>query len=134
MGFDEIVLSKEEMELLKILASEGAILVENANRKIIRRLEHFGLAQTDVVTNPRLFDAAREKSGDLIPKAAEITDKGRDYLAYLDEKEADSRRDFRRDTLLALIGAVIGALVTLLLERLPLLLEILKSVIQRGGE
>ncbi|MBR0281538.1 MAG: hypothetical protein IJQ81_08105 [Oscillibacter sp.] len=121
MSFDEIVLSKEEMELLKILSSEGAILVEDTNRKIIRRLEHFGLAQTGVVTNPRLFDEAREKSGDMIPKAAIITDKGRDYLAYLEGKEADSRRDFRRGALMLLIG---GCILLLFIFQVSALLKL----------
>ena len=134
MVFDEIVLSKDEMDLLKALAREGAILVVNEIRDAVRRLEHFGLAQTEVVTNPAFIAEAHKKSGDILPKAAEITDTGRDYLAYLEEKEADSRRDFRRDVLLAFIGAVIGSIVTLLFERLPLLVKSLKSILQLWGE
>ena len=102
MGFDEIVLSKDELDLLKALATKGAILVVNDIRDAVRRLEHFGLAQTEIITNPAFI--------------------------------IDIRRDFRRDVLLTFIGAVIGSLVTLLFEHLPLLVELIKSAIQRGGE
>ena len=134
MSFDEIVLSKDEMKLLKILNKQGPILIEPHNRDIIHRLEHFGLAESYLITDPETSDEMRRKSGAIVPQAAFITDIGKDYLAYRAEKEADSRKGFRRDVLLTLIGAIIGSILTLLTEHLPLLLKILESVIQRGSK
>ena len=134
MNFDEIVLSKDEMELLNILAKKGPVLVETDNWEITQRLAHFGLAEILPITNPNIAESIRRESGGILPGGIQITSRGRDYLVYQATKEADSRKSFRRDVLLALISATIGAALTLLMERLPLLLEILESILQRGGE
>lgn len=132
MEFEQITLKKEEMELLRKLDSEGPALVEPENRAALTRLKHFEFVEFWPVTNPAAFDEARRLSGDVIPKAASVTDAGRDYLAWADSREAQERRDFRREILLLLAGA----LIALLTERVPgllsALLRLLQSLIQRG--
>ena len=133
MGLDEIVLTKAEMRMLKFLSESDAVLLMADTRDLLLRLEHFGLAEISVVSRD-VYNEAVEKTGDWIPKAAKITDKGWDYLAYQSAKKADSRESFRRDVLLVVISAAVASLMTLLTERLPLLLEIMKSILQRGGK
>lgn len=126
MEFGQITLTKEEMELLRKLDSEGPALVEPENRAALMRLKHFELVEFWPVTNPAAFDEARRLSGGIIPKAASITDTGRDYLAWADSRDAQERRDFRREILLLLAGA----LIALLAERVPGLLSALLRLAQ----
>ena len=82
MNFDEIVLSKDEMKLLNILAKKGPVLVETDNWEITQRLAHFGLAEILPITNPNIAESIRRESGGILPGGIQITSMGRDYLVY----------------------------------------------------
>lgn len=130
MCFDEIVLSKAEMELLKTMAENGPVMLMVDNKDVIMRLKDFDFVMLFAVQN--FPEELRQRVYGVFPRAADITDQGRNYLAYQAEKDVDSRRDFRREVLIAVISAAAGSLATLLIEHLPGLFEILKNLLQSG--
>lgn len=108
MEFDKIYLTKDELSTLKALkksaSEEQGILVEPGNKSSFERLVHFELAeiQTCTTTPPG------KKLEWPFPKAACITERGRDYLAYLDAKKREKKSERRHDILLLLISALIA--------------------------
>ncbi|MCI8623796.1 MAG: hypothetical protein HFG26_09050 [Provencibacterium sp.] len=108
MEFEEIVLTKEEMSALKALKKSAdekqGILVEPENKSSFERLVHFGLAEIQICTTAPSGDALKWP----LPKAAYITERGRDYLVYLNHKKSERRSDRRHDVLLLLISALIA--------------------------
>ncbi len=116
MEFDQIILSKDELSVLKKLRDahreKKEIPVTPENRDIFDRLVHLELAKVQFSADA----APDDKVSFPFPKTAHITERGLDYLAYLDGKEKERHRDWRRDIALSLFGAVIGSLITLLFE------------------
>ncbi len=129
MEFDQIVLTEEELSALKELRDANRenkwIKVTPENKAVFDRLVHFELAEVrysseattdNIVTLP-------------LPKAAYITDKGLDYLSYLDGKRKERQRDWKRDIILLLIGS----LVTLFFEHIFDLINFVGTFFQTAG-
>lgn len=108
MEFEEIILTKDELSALKVLKSASdekqGILVEPKNKSNFERLVHFEFAEIQICT--------ASSSGNTLefplPKAAYITERGRDYLAYLEYKKRDRRNNRRHDILLLFISALVA--------------------------
>lgn len=129
--FEEIVLSKEELLALKELDSASkshkALLVEQRNKAVFERLCHFGLAG--------IHPCTKSPNGTTLsfplPKQSVITERGRDYLAYLGQAKKERRRISRHEIVLYFISATAGAAFTLFVEHLGDILRFLQSLVQQ---
>lgn len=128
MDFEEIVLSKAELSALKSLKQayleKFELKVETQNRDIFDRLVHFGLADVHPCTVAESGATLRFP----LPKVARITDRGLDYLAYIDGQKKNTRSGRRHEVALTLIGAAAGALITLLVEHFGQLLDLIRAL------
>lgn len=108
LPFEEISLSKVELsalkELEKALNRHKAILVEAGNKTVLERLDHFKFAEIQPYINGLNGKTAYFP----LPKQATITDRGRDYLAYLGGKKKERKNNRRHDIILLLISAIIA--------------------------
>ena len=93
--FDQIILTKAELKDLK-KANRGKLPFRRINPH-------------DALINHGLLSGRR---GKVHPEVAsvQITDKGRRYLIYVKEKQAEKRADRRHDWAVAVISALIGAM------------------------
>lgn len=108
MDFSEIVLSKNELSALKTLKKAGdsgnGILVEPKNKEVLKRLYHFELTNIQACTTAPPTGTLKLP----FPRAAYITERGRDYLAYLEAQKREKRSNRRHDILLLFISALIA--------------------------
>lgn len=108
MEFEEIVLTKEEMSALKALKKSAdekqGILVEPENKAILERLYHFEFTNIQACTTTPPAKTLKWP----FPRAAYITEQGRDYLAYLTAQNREKRSDRRHDILLLFISTLIA--------------------------
>ncbi len=130
MEFNQIVLSKEELSALKELrdanCKKESIKVAPENKDIFDRLAHFDL----VVVRYSSEAATGDRVSFPLPKAAFITERGLDYLTYLEGKSKERRRDWRRE--IALL--IIGSLITLFFEHFHDLLNLARTFLKAIGE
>lgn len=108
MEFEEIVLTKEELSTLKLLKKAAdekrGLLVDPENQAALDRLIHFEFAEIQVCTTAPHGNMLKRP----LPKAAYITERGQDYLAYCNSKKQEKKSERRHDILLLLISALIA--------------------------
>ena len=108
LAFEQITLTKEELSTLKALkradTQKQGILVNQKNKTVLDRLYHFELAE--------IHSCSTAPPGETLkfpfPRAAYITDCGKDYLAYLEAQKRAKKSDRRHDILLLFISASIA--------------------------
>ena len=125
MRFEEIVLSNDELALLRRLNARPYRVAE-CDRRAVDRLARLQFALYCYCIPTEKYKTPAER------KSVRISEKGRDYLMWLDGQEADSRRNFRENLLFALIGAVGGSLFTLAVEHFGEIVSFLCGLFQHG--
>lgn len=122
MEFEEIVLTKKELSTLKALKKAAdkkqGFLVKSKNKSVLERLYHFEFVEIQNCTTAPPGETLKWP----FPRAVYITERGRDYLAYLEAKERERKSDRRHDVLLLFISA----LIAILLDHLNDLLDIFR--------
>ena len=104
LSFDLIALSdKEERLLLQIKLQEIPDVVGGES---LERLFRHNLVRNNMLVNVVGDDAQ------VYMKAVEITDYGRDYLAYVAKQKNDRKRNFVQSVIITLISALSGALLS----------------------
>lgn len=98
MDFTQIVLTRSELKALRKCRTKKIPLSGN------ERLVRLRLAEEIIDPVPGLFGS---RTGEI-----RITDPGRDFLLYIDGKQADERADRRHDWLIALLSTFGGALLS----------------------
>ncbi len=122
MDFSDIVLSKEELAALRALA-KSPVLVEPHNKDVLYRLKHFELAEIQACSHT--------VPGVRFPRGAYITDRGRDYLAYLRQQKSDKRRIRHHEIVLYFISATAGSAFTLLVEHFSDIIRFIQRLFQQ---
>lgn len=112
LEFSEIMLTKEEMKALKKLLG-SPVQVEQCNQAVYERLEHYGFVY---------FHGSRS---DPLTYSANITTRGRDYLAF----RAGLRRSKLGAFLYNLVLLLIGSALTLLVEHFGEILAWIKGLV-----
>lgn len=112
LEFSEIMLTKEEMKALKKLLG-SPVQVEQCNQAVYERLEHYGFVY---------FHGSRS---DPLTYSANITTRGRDYLAF----RAGLRRSKRGAFLHNLLLLMIGSAFTLLVEHFGEIIAWIKGLV-----
>lgn len=112
LEFSEIMLTKEEMKALKKLL-DSPVQVEQCNQAVYERLEHYGFV---------CFHGSRS---DPLTYSANITTRGRDYLAF----RAGMRRSKLGAFLHNLLLLMIGSAFTLLVEHFGEILAWIKGLV-----
>lgn len=104
LSFDYIALStKEERLLLQIKLQEIPDVVGGES---LDRLFRHGLVQNNMRVSVDGTDFS------VYMKAVEITDYGKDYLAYLQKQRKDRKRNFLQSIIITILSAVLGALLS----------------------
>ncbi len=124
MEFDTIVLSKDELSVLRELekarVDNRGVPADNGNKAALERLMHFEFARVKPCSVP--VDSEEKKRH--LMQMYFITDRGRDYLAYLENKKKERRSNRRHDVMLLLISA----LIALLLDHLQDIWKVIRSL------
>lgn len=105
LPFSEIELSKDERKMLKALA-DSRIFATDDIFQTANRLKHFGLANLHPIP-----------SKDGVPVlsfgascAIEIEERGKDYLAYIDQRKKSTKASRIHDLVIAVISFLLGIL------------------------
>ena len=107
LPFSEIELNKDERKMLKALA-DSRIFATDDIFQTANRLKHFGLANLHPIPSkdgvPVLsFGAAC---------AIEIDERGKDYLAYIDQRKKSTKANRIHDLVIAIISFLLGLLTS----------------------
>ena len=107
LPFSEIELSKDERKMLKALA-DSRIFATDDILQTANRLKHFGLANLHPIP-----------SKDGVPVlsfgascAIEIEERGKDYLAYIDQRKKSTKANRIHDLVIAMISFLLGLLTS----------------------
>ncbi len=107
LPFSEIELSKDERKMLKALA-DSRIFATDDIFQTANRLKHFGLANLHPIP-----------SKDGVPVlsfgascAIEIEERGKDYLAYIDQRKKSTKASRIHDLVIAVISFLLGMLTS----------------------
>ena len=107
LPFSEIELSKDERKMLKALA-DSRIFATDDIFQTANRLKHFGLANLHPIP-----------SKDGVPVlsfgascAIEIEERGKDYLAYIDQRKKATKANRIHDLVIAIITFLLGLLTS----------------------
>lgn len=107
LPFSEIELSKDERKMLKALA-DSRIFATDDIFQTANRLKHFGLANLHPIP-----------SKDGVPVlsfgascAIEIEERGKDYLAYIDQRKKSTKASRIHDLVIATISFLLGLLTS----------------------
>ena len=107
LPFSEIELSKDERKMLKALA-DSRIFATDDIFQTANRLKHFGLANLHPIP-----------SKDGVPVlsfgascAIEIEERGKDYLAYIDQRKKSTKASRIHDLVIAVISFLLGILTS----------------------
>lgn len=107
LPFSEIELSKDERKMLEALA-DSAIFATNDIMRTANRLKHFGLATLQPIpTKPNTPVLSPGLS-----VAIRIEDRGRDYLAYIDQRKESTKASRLHDLVIAIISFLLGLLTS----------------------
>jgi hypothetical protein len=104
----EIELSKSEKKVLLAIKKSG-IYAESQIMGDVQRLRHFGLAEVQSV--PAKDGIPKVSSIGLAQKVF-ITDKGKDYLAYIHQRDSQKKSDYIHDWMIAVVSALAGAFLS----------------------
>lgn len=107
LPFSEIELNKDERKMLKALA-DSRIFATDDIFQTANRLKHFGLANLHPIP-----------SKDGVPVlsfgascAIEIEERGKDYLAYIDQRKKSTKASRIHDLVIAVISFLLGMLTS----------------------
>lgn len=107
LPFSEIELNKDERKMLKALA-DSRIFATDDIFQTANRLKHFGLANLHPIP-----------SKDGVPVlsfgascAIEIEERGKDYLAYIDQRKKSTKASRIHDLVIAVISFLLGLLTS----------------------
>lgn len=114
--FDEIVLSKEELRVLRRLTKEDLPLSDDI-RPVFSRLHHHGFTRV-------YFDTPADQ------QMVQIKDEGKDYLAYLRKQRSKAKQGAAHDCIVAIIGAAAGTGMTILVEHFSAIVSFIRSCFQ----
>lgn len=107
LPFSEIELSKDERKMLKALA-DSRIFATDDIFQTANRLKHFGLANLHPIPSkdgvPVLSFGASCAIG--------IEERGKDYLAYIDQRKKSARTRRIHDLVIAIISFLLGLLTS----------------------
>lgn len=107
LPFSEIELGNSERKMLKAL-SDSAIFATDDIFQTANRLKHFGLANLHPIPSkpgvPVLSFGASF--------AIRIEDRGRDYLAYIDQRKKSTRASRLHDLVIAIVSFLLGLLTS----------------------
>ena len=95
LPFSEIELSKDERKMLKALA-DSRIFATDDIFQTANRLKHFGLANLHPIPS----------------KDGEIEERGKDYLAYIDQRKKSTKASRIHDLVIAVISFLLGMLTS----------------------
>ena len=107
LPFSEIELSKDERKMLKALATSRIFATDDI-LQAAQRLKHFGLANLHPIPSkdgvPVLSFGASCAIG--------IEERGKDYLAYIDQRKKSARTRRIHDLVIAIISFLLGLLTS----------------------
>ena len=107
LPFSEIELNKDERKMLKALA-DSRIFATDDIFQTANRLKHFGLANLHPIPSkdgvPVLSFGASCAIG--------IEERGKDYLAYIDQRKKSARTRRIHDLVIAIISFLLGLLTS----------------------
>lgn len=116
LSFKEIVLSKKELLTLKrmrkIADEPNEILVTLDDFLMLKRLAHWEFIEF----YPNATELPDNVYCEPIPERVRISDRGRDYLAYLRKRKRDKTSNYLHEIIRTLFDALAGALAILLAE------------------
>ena len=112
LSFNEIVLTAEELEALRAVEKD-AVQLEPGNEAAFQSLRAYGFVEIIAL-------AKFTPSAYVIPKGALITNRGKAYLRFWDERSKNNihqlRHDYSVNIINGAVGAITGAILTLLIE------------------
>lgn len=104
LSFDFISLSQKEEKLLSGI--RDSIIPDVVSGESLDRLFRHDLVKNSIRVSVDGADAS------VYMKAVEITDYGKDYLAYLEKQREERKRSFRQNIIVTILSAVLGALLS----------------------
>lgn len=107
LPFSEIELSKDERKMLKALA-DSRIFATDDIFQTANRLKHFGLANLHPIPSK---DGVHVLSFGA-SCAIEIEERGKDYLAYIDQRKKSTKASRIHDLVIAVISFLLGTLTS----------------------
>lgn len=107
LPFSEIELSRDELKMLKALA-ESRMFATDDILQTANRLKHFGLANLHPIPSKEGIPVL--SFGASI--AVKIEDRGRDYLAYIDQRKESTKASRLHDLVIAIISFLLGLLTS----------------------
>lgn len=115
ISFENIALTKQERLLLESIVNDGTYCTAD-NRQAVKRLEHLQFVKLVQVGDPASGTVVPQHMPDGSTILVFLTDLGKDYLIYLQEKESAEKNSKRHDFLVAFIGAIVGAIITIVAQ------------------
>jgi hypothetical protein len=107
LPFSEIELSKDERKMLKALA-DSRIFATDDIFQTANRLKHFGLANLHPIPSKEGVPVLSFGTSCAIG----IEERGKDYLAYIDQRKKATKANRIHDLVIAIISFLLGLLTS----------------------
>lgn len=114
MNFEEIFLSDDEFEMLRIV-NQNPVVVQKDNVAILQLIRDYGFI--DITACIGEISSDMSYSG-AVPKKGSITLRGHSYLNYIEQTRRMKKDNRKHNMRIAIISAVTGGVTGILLSTL----------------